>query len=61
MSRLQYKWPASDVPGERKMARVEVKVVKVLRDNYVYMLNHRAAAARAWVWLLNPKFAGQLD
>lgn len=31
------------------MAKLEVKIVKVLRDNYVYLLNHRASAASAVV------------
>ena len=37
------------------MARVEVKVVKVLRDNYVYLLNHRATGVAA---VIDPGIAG---
>lgn len=31
------------------MARVEIKILKVLRDNYVYLLNHRATGVAAVV------------
>lgn len=37
------------------MARLEVKAVKVLRDNYVYMVNHRASGTAA---VVDPGIAG---
>lgn len=39
------------------MARVEVKVVKVLRDNYVFLLNHRASGSAA---VVDPGIAGPI-
>ena len=37
------------------MARIEVKAVKVLRDNYVYLINHRGTGVAA---VVDPGIAG---
>ena len=37
------------------MARIEVKVIKVLRDNYVFLLNHRGSGSAA---VVDPGVAG---
>jgi len=37
------------------MARIEVKVLKVLRDNYVFLVNHRASGSSA---VVDPGIAG---
>ena len=39
------------------MARIDVKVVKVLRDNYVFLLNHRASGSSA---VVDPGIAGPI-
>lgn len=39
------------------MARIEVKVVKVLRDNYVFLLNHRGSGSGA---VVDPGIAGPI-
>lgn len=37
------------------MAKIEVKVLKVLRDNHVYLIHHRGSASAA---VVDPGIAG---